>query len=713
MEKNIKLGLKENIYQFTLLVIVNAFVGAMIGLERTLLPEIAEKEFQMVAKTAILSFIVVFGLTKAITNYFAGRFSDRYGRKIVLIIGWLFAIPVPLLLINASTWNWIILANVFLGISQGLTWSTTVIMKIDLVGSKQRGLAMGLNEFAGYFAVAISALLTGFIASQYGLRPEPFYLGIFYVFAGTFLSIFLVKETKHHVTHEINNHHKEEIKKLSQKEIFLKTTFLDKNLSSITQAGFVNNLNDGMAWGLFPILYAGLKFDLQTIGILSAIYPASWGLLQIFTGYYSDKIGRKIPIAFGMWVQALGIIFIAVFDSFWPFVLGNLLLGIGTAMVYPTLLAAIGDVAHPSWRASSVGVYRLWRDSGYAAGAIIAGFTADYFGIRSAIWLVALMTFVSGVIVIFRMRETISKKESLSVSELKKYSNVLHLDVRSAEEYFSGHINGAIHAPQEKILEVVKKISKDTVIVTNCGKGGGRSIDAMKLLRDNGWKNTYWLEGGFRAYASNNSIKWFDAEVKKYDQWFDENNDYFEAELNAIKKLIDVKGRSLEVGIGTGRFALALGVSEGIEPADNMRLIANKKGLLVKKAIAESLPYEDSSFNAVLFITSLCFVSDAQKSVIEASRVLKSNGKIIIAFINRESALAKKYKDNHSNNPYLWANFFSVSEIKDLLEKAGFSDFQFSQTLLENETKSYLDIDVGYDEGAFIVISAIKKGEEK
>ncbi len=406
------MGLRENIYQFSLLVLVNAFVGAMIGLERTLLPQIAEKDFGMVAKTAILSFIVVFGLTKAITNYFAGRFSDYYGRKFVLIIGWVFAIPVPLLLIYAKDWNWILLANAFLGISQGLTWSTTVIMKIDLVGSEKRGLAMGLNEFAGYFAVAISALLAGFIASHYGLRPEPFYLGLLYVIAGTLLSIFLVNETKYHVAHEINKYHKEEIKKLSQKEIFLKTTFLDKNLSSITQAGFVNNLNDGMAWGLFPMLYTGLKFDLKTIGILSAIYPASWGLLQIITGYYSDKIGRKIPIAFGMWVQALGIIFIAMYDTFWPFALGNLLLGIGTAMVYPTLLAAIGDVAHPSWRASSVGIYRFWRDSGYAAGAIIAGFTADYFGIRSAIWLVAAITFGSGVIVILRMRETLTQKES-------------------------------------------------------------------------------------------------------------------------------------------------------------------------------------------------------------------------------------------------------------------------------------------------------------
>ncbi len=409
----IRLGLKENAYQFSLLVIVNAFVGAMIGLERTLLPQIAEKEFGMVAKTAILSFIIVFGLSKAITNYFAGRFSDRYGRKIILILGWLFAIPVPFLLIKASNWNWIIVANLFLGISQGLTWSTTVIMKIDLVGSKQRGLAMGLNEFAGYFAVAASALLTGYIASLYSLRPEPFYLGIGYVFFGLFLSIFLVKETKDHVHHEVKFQHGELLNLVSQKEIFIKTSFADKNLSSVTQAGFINNLNDGMAWGLFPMLYASLNFDLKAIGILAAIYPASWGLLQIVTGFASDIIGRRLPIAFGMWVQALGIGIIAISSEFWFFVFGNFLLGLGTAMVYPTLLAAIGDVAHPSWRASSVGIYRLWRDSGYAAGAIIAGATADAFGLRSAIWLVALLTFISGVIVFLRMKETLVRKGTL------------------------------------------------------------------------------------------------------------------------------------------------------------------------------------------------------------------------------------------------------------------------------------------------------------
>lgn len=413
MNKDIELGLKENAYQFTLLVIVNAFVGAMIGLERTLLPEIAEKDFGMVVKTAILSFIVVFGLSKAITNYFAGRFADHYGRKIVLIIGWIIAIPVPFLLIKAPNWNLIIIANIFLGISQGLTWSTTVIMKIDLVGNKQRGLAMGLNEFAGYFAVALSALFTGYIAGKYGHRPEPFYLGIGYVFIGLVLSIFLVKETKNYVHHEIKNHYTVESISMSQKEIFLKTSFFDKNLSSVTQAGFVNNLNDGMAWGLLPILYASLNFDIKTIGILAAIYPASWGLLQIITGFASDKVGRKWPIVFGMWIQAIGIGIIALTSHFWFFVLGNLFLGIGTALVYPTLLAAIGDVAHPKWRASSVGIYRLWRDSGYAVGAIIAGLTADYFGIRSAIWVVAIITLISGIVVLLRMSETLIKKSKI------------------------------------------------------------------------------------------------------------------------------------------------------------------------------------------------------------------------------------------------------------------------------------------------------------
>lgn len=407
MSTNLKLGLKENWKQFTLLVIVNAFVGAMIGLERTILPEMAVKEFHLDAKSAILSFIVVFGLTKALTNYFAGRLSDHFGRKKVLVFGWLTATPIPFLFIFAESWNWILWANVFLGISQGLTWSTTVIMKIDLVGSKLRGFAMGLNEFAGYFAVAVSAYLTGVVANEYALRPHPFYLGIGYLFFGLILSMFFVNETKQFVHHEIKSDNLENSEREKRhSSIFLQTTFFDKNLSSVTQAGFVNNLNDGMAWGIFPLLYASMNFDLKTIGLLAFIYPAVWGIMQIFTGYYSDHFGRKGFIFWGMWIQALGISVMAIFQSFWFFVLGNVLLGLGTAMVYPTLLAAIGDVAHPKERASIVGIYRLWRDSGYAVGAVIAGVVADAFGLMTSIWLVAFITFVSGVIVFVRMSET-------------------------------------------------------------------------------------------------------------------------------------------------------------------------------------------------------------------------------------------------------------------------------------------------------------------
>ncbi len=409
------LGLKENWLQFSLLVVVNAFVGAMIGLERTILPQIAEKEFGLAAKSAILSFIVVFGFTKAFTNYFAGRWSDRWGRKNLLVIGWLFAAPVPFVLMWAPSWTWILVANVFLGISQGLTWSTTVIMKIDLVGSAKRGLAMGLNEFAGYFAVAASALATGYIATHYGLRPEPFYLGVVYITLGLTISLLLVRETKEFVDLEIkiNDTATNDIaSNLSQKDIFLKTTINDKDLSSITQAGFTNNLNDGMAWGLFPIFFASHGLELEKIGWLAAIYPATWGLFQLWTGHLSDSWGRKGLIVWGMWVQALGIFCTMISTSFIGFATGGILLGVGTAMVYPTLLAGIGDVAHPRWRASSVGIYRLWRDLGYAIGAIISGIVADFFGVHAAIGLIGALTFLSGVIVAKRMKETHTKRKA-------------------------------------------------------------------------------------------------------------------------------------------------------------------------------------------------------------------------------------------------------------------------------------------------------------
>jgi MFS family permease len=398
------LGLSQNWRQFSLLVVVNAFVGAMVGLERSILPEIAEKEFNLAAKSAILSFIVVFGFTKAFTNYLAGRWSDRVGRKKVLIFGWLIAFPVPFLLMWAPSWGWILFANIFLGVSQGLTWSTTVIMKIDLVGPTRRGFAMGLNEFAGYVAVAGSALATGYVASHFGLRPEPFYLGVIYVVFGLLLSLAFVRETKHHVAHEVKSSTQQPL--LTQKEIFLRTTYSDRNLSSVTQAGFVNNLNDGMAWGLFPILFLSCGLSIEKIGWLAAIYPATWGLFQLWTGHLSDRWGRQGLIVWGMWIQAIGISITVISNEFIGFAAGGVLLGLGTAMVYPTLLAAIGDVAHPSWRASSVGVYRLWRDSGYAFGAIIAGVTADHFGLQAAIWVIAGITFMSGVFVSVRMSET-------------------------------------------------------------------------------------------------------------------------------------------------------------------------------------------------------------------------------------------------------------------------------------------------------------------
>ena len=407
MPSSVKLGLRENWAQFSLLVLINAFVGGMVGLERSILPAIAQQDFGMVAHSAILSFIVAFGLTKAATNYLAGRLADRFGRKHVLVAGWLIAVPVPFLLMYAPDWNWIIAANVLLGVSQGLTWSLTVIMKIDLVGPRQRGLAMGLNEFAGYLAVAASAFATGWIAESYGLRPEPFYVGVGFVLLGTILSIFAVRETHHHVSYEAGLTPKSE-QLPSQQEVFWRTSLTDRNLSSVSQAGLVNNLNDGMAWGLFPIWFAAFQMNLEQIGILTAVYPATWGVAQLATGALSDRIGRKWLIASGMWVQAAGIAVILMSTGLTVSVAGAVLLGLGTAMVYPTLLAAIGDVAHPSWRASAVGVYRLWRDLGYAIGALLSGIVADALGLSASMAAVAVLTFMSGVVVAFRMRETLT-----------------------------------------------------------------------------------------------------------------------------------------------------------------------------------------------------------------------------------------------------------------------------------------------------------------
>ncbi|MEM6926926.1 MAG: MFS transporter [Myxococcota bacterium] len=410
MSRPVRLGLRENLAQFTLLVVVNAFVGAMVGMERSILPALAEEEFHLAANVGILSFIVVFGITKALTNYVAGRLSDRFGRKGVLIAGWLVAVPVPFLLMWAPSWTWVLVGNALLGVSQGLTWSTTVIMKIDLAGPENRGLAMGLNEFAGYFAVALSALATGFVAAEYGLRPEPFALGVGFVAIGMLLSAFAVRETRGHVAREVAGTADEA--PLSARDVVMRTSFTDPDLSSVSQAGLVNNLNDGLAWGLFPLIFASAGMTMGQIGTLAAIYPAVWGLGQLFTGAWSDRVGRKRLIVAGMWIQAAAIVVIALSATFGAFAAGAGLLGLGTAMVYPTLLAAIGDVAHPRWRASSVGVYRLWRDLGYAVGAVLAGLVADALGLTAATLTIAALTFGSGALVAGRMRETLGRAAS-------------------------------------------------------------------------------------------------------------------------------------------------------------------------------------------------------------------------------------------------------------------------------------------------------------
>ncbi len=413
---SLRLGLKENLAQFSLLVGVNALVGGMIGQERTVLPLLAEEEFGLTRFTATLTFIAAFGIVKAATNFFAGTLSDRYGRKPVLVAGWVVGIPVPLLLMWAPSWGWVIFANVLLGINQGLTWSTTVIMKIDLVGPRRRGFAMGLNEAAGYGAVAVTALATGYIAEQWGLRPEPFFLGLAYAGLGLSLSVLFVRETHAHVHHEAKSHtptsdglHHE----LTTGEIFRITSFREKALSAASQAGMVNNLNDGLAWGLFPIFFAADGLSVGRIGALAAIYPGVWGLGQLYTGGLSDRVGRKPLIAGGMFTQAAAIAWMAAVTGFWPWAIGAAVLGTGTAMVYPTLLATIGDVAHPTWRGRSVGIYRLWRDAGFAVGALLAGVIADLVSIEAAIYAVAALTAASGLVVVGRMYETHPRSTSL------------------------------------------------------------------------------------------------------------------------------------------------------------------------------------------------------------------------------------------------------------------------------------------------------------
>ncbi|NJO25350.1 MAG: MFS transporter [Bacteroidia bacterium] len=397
----VQLGLKENWWQFTLLVIINAFVGGMIGLERSILPQIAEVEFHIAVKTAILSFIIVFGIIKAITNYFTGTLANKIGSKKLLTIGWLIGIPVPFVLMFADNWNWIVAANILLGINQGLTWSSTVVMKIDLVGEKQRGFAMGLNEFAGYVAVAIVAFLTGWIASEYGLRPYPFYIGVALSLMGFFASWLLVKDTKHHIATESTT---SKIPKLNN--VFWQTTWKNKNLGSVTQAGLINNLNDGMVWGLFPILLVTKGFSIGQIGIVTAIYPSVWGIGQLFTGKMADYFCKKDLLFTGMLLQGLALIALLFAETMAHFIILSSILGWGTAMVYPTFLATVAENTHPADRANSLGVFRLWRDLGYAIGAILTGIVADTLGINASVLVIGLLTIFSSGVIFYRMKSS-------------------------------------------------------------------------------------------------------------------------------------------------------------------------------------------------------------------------------------------------------------------------------------------------------------------
>lgn len=400
MNNTVQFGLKENWRQFTLLVIVNAFVGGMIGMERSIFPQFASSEFGIDSKTAILSFITAFGISKAITNYFTGKVANKYGRKNLLLLGWLVAVPVPFLLIYAPNWNWVIFANVLLGISQGLTWSSTVVMKIDIVGQKNRGFAMGLNEFAGYFSVGIVAFLTGYVANKYGVTPYPFYIGVFISIVGFLLSAFWVKDTRLFVQKETDTNFTSKLN-----NVFIETTFKNKTLSSVTQAGLINNLNDGMIWGLLPIVLLSLHFNNSQIGIITATYPAVWSIGQLFTGKMSDHYSKKQMLFWGMLLQGVAILFIPFTTKFYDLIFIAVILGVGTALVYPTFLSTIAQVTRPNQRAESIGVFRLWRDLGYAIGAVISGITADLFGVEYAIFLISGLTILSSLIIKLRMPE--------------------------------------------------------------------------------------------------------------------------------------------------------------------------------------------------------------------------------------------------------------------------------------------------------------------
>lgn len=501
--KEIKLGLRENWKQFTLLVIVNAFVGGMIGMERTIIPQFAELEFGIASKTAILSFITAFGITKAVANYYTGRLANRFGRKNLLLFGWIIAIPVPFMLMFAPAWSFVIFANVLLGISQGFTWSSTVVMKIDLVGEKDRGLAMGLNEFAGYFAVGAVAFLTGLIANSYGITPYPFYIGIFISVVGLILTVVWVKDTRAFVHKESATDNTAQLE-----NVFLETTFKNKTLSAVTQAGLVNNLNDGMIWGLLPIMLFALNFNNADIGIVTAVYPTVWGIGQLFTGKMSDHYSKKAMLFWGMLLQGLAILLIPFSSDFYILVSISAVLGLGTALVYPTFLSTIAQATSPIQRAESIGTFRLWRDLGYAFGAVISGVTADLFGVEYAVSLIGGLTVISSFIIKFRMPEQIKMiKECIEADEVKKAlradKKIQIIDVRSVEEYRQAHIPNALHISLGDLKNKLSELDSDVQFVTACGKGGGRSAEGASLLKANGL-NAIWLCGGTTEWLNTN-----------------------------------------------------------------------------------------------------------------------------------------------------------------------------------------------------------------
>jgi len=412
---SITLGLRQNIKQFSVLVLVNAFVGAMIGLEQTVVPIIGKNDFGIESNAIIVSFIASFGAVKAILNLIAGSLSDKWGRKNVLILGWIFGVPVPFILLLAPNWNWIIFANILLGINQGLAWSMTVNMKIDLAGKRRRGLALGLNEFAGYASVAIVGFVTGYLASVYGLKPYPFYLGIIFAVFGLVISWLIVKDTRKFTELEIKDSQTQNVKvqNLSFKQVFIETSWRNRTLLAVSQAGLINNLIFGVTWGLFTLFFVSFAIGINEIGFLKALHPGLWGVLQLVTGTLSDKTGRKVLIYPGMMIQGLGIWIVLYSNIISGWIAGMALLGIGTALVYPTLLAAISDVAHPKWRATSLGVYRFWRDLGFVFGAVGVGFVADLFGMNVAIQLVAFLAIASGIFVLVTMKETITTVKKL------------------------------------------------------------------------------------------------------------------------------------------------------------------------------------------------------------------------------------------------------------------------------------------------------------